>query len=726
MSFTHQSKSTLAKLLATEDITIRHDPAARTASFDVRNRVLVLPVWQAISEDLYDLLVVHEVGHALDTPEDEWLAAIDRIATNVSSNGVASDKLKSAVRGFLNVVEDPRIDKRQKRRFPGCRRNYILGYKELIARDFFGTAGKDINTLSFIDRLNMFFKGGALLGVKFSPEEKVLLREVEQAETFAEVEALAEKIYNFAKSKKEEDKQKLRQMEDFVQGGNDGQEFSDDYDADDSDWSDDADDDSDESASADQGDEEEDNESENSVTSEDNNSDSEDDDVIESETERAYEQRKQDIVRADGTEWIYVTTPEANIENIVRDYKTFIKNGFATLGASNEWIEINKQELNKFRADENQTISFMVKEFEARKAADIYSRISIAKTGVLDTNKLHNYKFSEDIFRRLAITPNGKNHGFVMILDWSGSMVNTLTETMKQLFILTMFCKRVQIPFEVYTFLTDYTEKTQFNQKVGDLNFDNRKFRMTNILSSRMNIKELNDAYTLLWIAAKSRFGLQSEPMGSTPMLQAIVATEKLVKEFQSRNKVQVVSTIFLTDGEADPIFDIFGRVKGMHDSHLSRNKKRYVFQDTVTKKSYELPFTYGKFVSTVLLQMLKDRTNCNLIGFYLYGGRRRTNFKQMYAEFFGHVSTNAENYNKIQKQWQDDKFVPVKTSGYDDYYIMNAAALREMENPLNVNNTMTKAAVARAFIKFSEKKSLNRVLLRSFIGHVTGERKAV
>ena len=75
-----QSKSQLAKLLATENISFQHDPSARTAYFDVKNRILVLPVWQNISNDLYDMLVVHEVGHALDTPADGWMDAITDIA----------------------------------------------------------------------------------------------------------------------------------------------------------------------------------------------------------------------------------------------------------------------------------------------------------------------------------------------------------------------------------------------------------------------------------------------------------------------------------------------------------------------------------------------------------------------------------------------------------------------------------------------------------------------
>ena len=59
-------KTNLAKLLATENLVVEH-ANVETASFDVVNRVLTLPVWEA-SENVYDMLVGHEVGHALYTP----------------------------------------------------------------------------------------------------------------------------------------------------------------------------------------------------------------------------------------------------------------------------------------------------------------------------------------------------------------------------------------------------------------------------------------------------------------------------------------------------------------------------------------------------------------------------------------------------------------------------------------------------------------------------------
>ena len=187
-------KSQLAKLLATENIHMQHSPWAMTAYFDIKNRVLTLPMWQNISEDLYDMLVVHEVGHALDTPNDKWLSAITDIAIKYHDTK-SNEAAMSAIKDFLNVIEDARIDRRQKIRYPGSKRNYIVGYKELYQRDFFGIQNKDINGLSFIDRANIYFKNGTNFGIKFTPEEKSLIKKIESTETFDDVVKLTDEIY---------------------------------------------------------------------------------------------------------------------------------------------------------------------------------------------------------------------------------------------------------------------------------------------------------------------------------------------------------------------------------------------------------------------------------------------------------------------------------------------------------------------------------------------------
>ena len=86
-----QKKSVLARLLANENVTVRQGNFP-TASFDVVNRVLNLPLWKDMSNDLYDLLVGHEVSHALHTPADPKQLNIPNVPFS-----------------FVNVVEDIRI-----------------------------------------------------------------------------------------------------------------------------------------------------------------------------------------------------------------------------------------------------------------------------------------------------------------------------------------------------------------------------------------------------------------------------------------------------------------------------------------------------------------------------------------------------------------------------------------------------------------------------------------
>jgi hypothetical protein len=55
-------------------------------------------------------------------------------------------------------------------------------------------------------------------------------------------------------------------------------------------------------------------------------------------------------------------------------------------------------------------------------------------------------------FKKVTTLADGKNHGLVFVLDWSGSMSDVMSDTVKQLFNLIWFCKKVAIPFEVYAF----------------------------------------------------------------------------------------------------------------------------------------------------------------------------------------------------------------------------------------------------------------------------------
>ena len=131
MSVNLEVKGIVAKLLAQENLLVEHRQV-RTAQFNVDTRVLTLPIWDKASETIVDLLVAHEVGHALYTPNEDWGETVPR--------------------QFINVVEDARVEKLIKRRFPGLAKTFYKGYKELHSLDFFSIEDEDLDSMNLADR----------------------------------------------------------------------------------------------------------------------------------------------------------------------------------------------------------------------------------------------------------------------------------------------------------------------------------------------------------------------------------------------------------------------------------------------------------------------------------------------------------------------------------------------------------------------------------------------
>ena len=181
-------RSSLAKLMATENISVEHKNIP-TAYFNTKDRVLGLPIWKNASKDVYDLLVGHEVSHALYTPVN-WIDGIESI----------DPANFNAVKSYINVVEDARIEKLIKRKFPGLRKNMFKGYAELLERDFFGTNGRELSSYKLIDRLNLHFKVGSHVTIPFSDDEMKIVKRIESLDSFEDVISCVRDIYNGEKS----------------------------------------------------------------------------------------------------------------------------------------------------------------------------------------------------------------------------------------------------------------------------------------------------------------------------------------------------------------------------------------------------------------------------------------------------------------------------------------------------------------------------------------------
>ena len=206
MTIQYEIKSQLAKLLATEDLVVEHKKV-ETASFNIVSRVLTLPMWENTTEQVVDMLVSHEVGHALYTPNEEWYKEY---------------KINPSV---VNVVEDARIEKLMKRRYDGITKTFFKGYTELHDQDFFDVKKKDITKLTLADRINLFFKIGSHYRISFTDYEQTLVDRVAACETFQDVLEVSKLIYEYCldEIEKRKEEEKTEQQAELDLEGGDGQ-----------------------------------------------------------------------------------------------------------------------------------------------------------------------------------------------------------------------------------------------------------------------------------------------------------------------------------------------------------------------------------------------------------------------------------------------------------------------------------------------------------------------
>jgi len=703
---TQEIKGNLARLLATENLIVEHRKVS-TASFDVDHRVLTLPMWDRASGIVYDMLVGHEVGHALFTPNEDWRNSAD------------------CPKDFVNVIEDARIEKLMKRKYPGLKKSFAGGYKELNDKDFFAIDGEDISKFSLIDRINLHFKIGASALIPFSIEEKVFVARTDLAETFEEVLQIAEDVYVFSNQVEETVEEIPAQPEASDEGeGNDEQESEETEDSV-----------SEQSSDLPQP-------ISNQGTSQRNPVEEDGDEIEEdagthggetSETQRSFNDAAEELSSSHGRSPTYVEIPEkVNVDDVVVDWTTihdWIDNQ-ANPPEVYEEVDANYQ---LFRKSSQKEVNYLVKEFECKKSADAYARAGQSKTGVLDTTKLHTYKYNEDIFKKLTVLPDGKNHGLLFLLDWSGSMQNEILDTVKQLLNLTAFCKKVQIPFEVYAFTNEWivADRAMKNESgYYDYDYDGiekntvflggGRFHLMNFISSRSNSRDYERmCRNLFREASYYRSYHKYQPtlgcsLSGTPLNEAIVMLNYIIPEFKHNNDLQKVNVCILSDGDASCIgygHEIYMESKDDYKIVPRRLDWYQVLRDRKTGMTYE-QFTYDN-VTNIFIKQLRDRNSgVNVIGFRILAGSSLGSFISKYAD---------ENfYYDAKNQWKKEKSAIIaKPKAYNALYAISNTSLN-VETELNVESGAQKGEISRAFKKMLKNKSSNKKLLSSFIGYVS------
>ena len=720
------TKSLLAKLMATENIVVEQKNIP-TAMFNVKDRILTVPIFEeTISAQKYDLFIGHEVGHALWTPMDGMILGI-------------KEKINS---GVLNVVEDSRVERKIKNKYPGLRNSFVKAYNELYEEDFFGTNGVDVNSYNLIDRINLFCKVGVRLSIKFTEQERALLNDVESTETYDDVIEVSKRIIEFMKKDKEEkEKERQKQKEQYglfeeeeKEGGEDYQE-SDDYDdensGDENSETEGATDESEDESEGNKkvkiqsnGSSEKENNSESNVSDmEDNLEENEPlaEEEIRSHTQDSSMENQKNYNSQTSKDYVYANIPKINTKKAIYNYKELYKKHREIIKEFPTILYGPKPELfQNMRKETNKVVSFLVKEFELRKNADQLKRASISKTGDLNLSKIFSYQFSEDIFKKISVVPGGKSHGLVMFLDWSGSMSAHIENTVKQLISLVMFCKKVNIPYEVYAFADSSTYhhyKTDY--KMGDMALDN--FSLLNLLSSKMTASEFNYAASVL-VTISCSPDYAPPPMfrlSSTPLNEAVISAMEIVPEFQKQNKLQMVNTIFLTDGEGHYInkiwdIDIEGSIKLKSISNSRYDNASAVIRDPVTRCEERVKNVFSTAFTSALIKLLKKRTNSNVIGFYVISGRE---FNKHAYNFYPH----GVDIEEIKINFRKNKYAVLTNSGFDEYYILRSENLdTEDDVVFQVKENASTRSLVTAFSKYAGGRISNRVILNRFIGLIT------
>ncbi len=743
------SKDILARCLATEDITVQHSASAETAYFDTQNRVLCLPVWKDMDNAMYDMLVGHEVSHALHTPALGW------------QEFVGEGKGAGMRHMFLNVVEDARIERMIKNQFPGLRRDFVSAYETLNARDIFEVAGKDISKLALIDRLNLQFKIGLHCNetIPFSANEQQYVTRMGETETFEDVMELARELYEM---QVEEDEQQQQQQQEQNESGTpesgEGEGEGSGSAPSDSDESGEGEEsgasasgegeegdeessgassgnpESGEDSGASMEDDTDDGESAESTTGENSESGEGEGDELLSDlnyddyennvnaaggTQRSFEQGVQNMRDNNSGEYHYSTLPTPNLSEIVVDFSVISEtwNEYRANEKPNEhrdelhseWIS----ELHKYTNSIKGTVNQMVQAFQMKQAADADKRTEIAKTGVLDTVNMINYRWSEDIFLKNEVHPDGKNHGMVMYVDWSGSMSSILKDTVEQLLVLVEFCRKVNIPYEVYAFSSNefcpydrYDNREKYDQwyenrpeqwtSKSDTDCTPHRFQLYNWLSSRMNKRQYQTGLQNFWLTTMGctmyhMRGPRCFDLGCTPLNEAVVCAMTQVPEFQAMHGIQIVNTVFLTDGEGH---SMIGRYRWNGEKSFVTDKK--------SKKNYEIK----RSETDALLEMLKDRTGSNTVGIRLHNAKN-LNFMRYHVEH--------EEFARIQKQYKTENFVTLP-SAYDEYFIVKGDLKVETDALDNLTEDASYTRIKNAFIKGGTRRKSSRVIANKMV----------
>lgn len=764
-------KDTLAKLMATEDITVVHKRIP-TAYFDVKNRILACPIFKEdISPELYDLFMGHEVGHALNTPYEGLHSTL---------------KENRTLKGYLNVIEDVRIESDIKNKYQGLRKSFFKAYNELMEKDFFGISKRNLQELSLIDKINLITKVGSRVNIKLTDEEQSFLDMAYACKTWDDVVECANAIYEWSKeneTRDETDESIIPTSYQYDESDIDDEDWDDDFGSDEGEYEDNDDSGNDEGGSEDSLpdlDMEEGEKPADAISSEESEEEDDTKDtgtkVIGNNGGGSYDD--EDGARESITEHFAHNNEDKYLsdENIIKTQFMPPIKGLTTEDMLVSWSDVKKDwteylskkdtpkaELlgehtaKKLELKSRKIVSHMAKEFDMRQTAQRSKHAFTGKTGKLDMNRLAKYQIVEDVFKRAVYLPEGKNHGLNVMLDWSGSISNEVKDLLEQSLILAEFCRKVQIPYRVYLFSDSYGRDgwSCENPKLIEL-LSNEQSGKDHKLACKYigciyneyflrnfswkSYEKAQNAYNE-WFSPIDEHdgGYLSMPcsaprgysLGGTPLDQTLGYMRVLLPEFNKKYGIEKSILTVITDGYSHQ-GSLYDRNTAENDDWDKQWKSieddsEYVYRSSVTQTRELIdPFTKKVYTFTSekgwdrndfkrtqnILNWISDTTGVTVTGYFVVGKKHEAMNVLQYATGKSHEEDWAE-IRKVGKVYS--------VHGYNKLFITSSNALRvdgtdELDEELV---DAKKVRILAAFKKNQKSKTTSRFLTNEFIKEI-------
>jgi hypothetical protein len=244
------------------------------------------------------------------------------------------------------------------------------------------------------------------------------------------------------------------------------------------------------------------------------------------------------------------------------------------------------------------------------------------------------------------------------------------------------------------------------------------------------NILCIMDAFQYRYSYGKFFQRPRSESLSNTPLTEALIASQPVIKEFRKLNNLDIVNLCVVHDGDADTTTS--------YHNNGTRNYYRVGYQNVfLCDKKEKLQFELSddeNGARIAVSKWLTKTTGAKIIGFYLAPDsqvrnvirRRFVNDEVLAADDSNKKYTwewkcaTNEVYSKYAKIFRKNKYLESKNDGYESFFIIAGGNdLNVGDDTFDAPDKVTATSLSKAFGKFTKNRQVNRVLVSRFIGMI-------